>query len=275
MLLSICIPTFNRSKTIFRAIDSILKQTYKPYEIIVVDDGSTDGTKDLVINKYPSIKYFYLSNNGVSKARNKGVHESKGEWIAFLDSDDEWLPKKLQEQKKNLEQNPTTFISHTNEIWIRNGVRVNQMKKHQKFGGYIFDKCLEFCRMSPSSIMIHRKVFEDVGNFDEDLLVCEDYDLWIRVTSKYLVTYIDDLMIKKYGGHEDQLSKVKNGIEHFRIQSLEKILLSKILSEGQAEEVRKVLLRKLSIYLNGLKKRNKMEELLIVKKKILNWTITL
>jgi len=275
MKISVIIPTFNRSKTIFRAIDSILKQTYKPYEIIVVDDGSTDGTKDLVINKYPSIKYFYQSNNGVSKARNKGVHESKGEWIAFLDSDDEWLPKKLQEQKKNLEQNPTTFISHTNEIWIRNGVRVNQMKKHQKFGGYIFDKCLEFCRMSPSSIMIHRKVFEDVGNFDEDLLVCEDYDLWIRVTSKYLVTYIDDLMIKKYGGHEDQLSKVKNGIEHFRIQSLEKILLSKILSEGQAEEVRKVLLRKLSIYLNGLKKRNKMEELLIVKKKILNWTITL
>ncbi len=275
MKISVIIPTFNRSKTIFRAIDSILKQTYKPYEIIVVDDGSTDGTKDLVINKYPSIKYFYQSNNGVSKARNKGLHESKGEWIAFLDSDDEWLPKKLQEQKKNLEQNPTTFISHTNEIWIRNGVRVNQMKKHQKFGGYIFDKCLEFCRMSPSSIMIHRKVFEDVGNFDEDLLVCEDYDLWIRVTSKYLVTYIDDLMIKKYGGHEDQLSKVKNGIEHFRIQSLEKILLSKILSEGQAEEVRKVLLRKLSIYLNGLKKRNKMEELLIVKKKILNWTITL
>jgi glycosyltransferase involved in cell wall biosynthesis len=275
MKISVIIPTFNRSKTIFRAIDSILKQTYKPYEIIVVDDGSTDGTKDLVINKYPSIKYFYQSNNGVSKARNKGVHESKGEWIAFLDSDDEWLPEKLQEQKKNLEQNPTTFISHTNEIWIRNGVRVNQMKKHQKFGGYIFDKCLEFCRMSPSSIMIHRKVFEDVGNFDEDLLVCEDYDLWIRVTSKYLVTYIDDLMIKKYGGHEDQLSKVKNGIEHFRIQSLEKILLSKILSEGQAEEVRKVLLRKLSIYLNGLKKRNKMEELLIVKKKILNWTITL
>ena len=275
MKISVIIPTFNRSKTIFRAIDSILKQTYKPYEIIVVDDGSTDGTKNLVINKYPSIKYFYQSNNGVSKARNKGVHESKGEWIAFLDSDDEWLPKKLQEQKKNLEQNPTTFISHTNEIWIRNGVRVNQMKKHQKFGGYIFDKCLEFCRMSPSSIMIHRKVFEDVGNFDEDLLVCEDYDLWIRVTSKYLVTYIDDLMIKKYGGHEDQLSKVKNGIEHFRIQSLEKILLSKILSEGQAEEVRKVLLRKLSIYLNGLKKRNKMEELLIVKKKILNWTITL
>ena len=275
MKISVIIPTFNRSKTIFRAIDSILKQTYKPYEIIVVDDGSTDGTKNLVINKYPSIKYFYQSNNGVSKARNKGLHESKGEWIAFLDSDDEWLPKKLQEQKKNLEQNPTTFISHTNEIWIRNGVRVNQMKKHQKFGGYIFDKCLEFCRMSPSSIMIHRKVFEDVGNFDEDLLVCEDYDLWIRVTSKYLVTYIDDLMIKKYGGHEDQLSKVKNGIEHFRIQSLEKILLSKILSEGQAEEVRKVLLRKLSIYLNGLKKRNKMEELLIVKKKILNWTITL
>jgi GT2 family glycosyltransferase len=149
------------------------------------------------------------------------------------------------------------------------------MKKHQKYGGSIFDKCLEFCRISPSSVLIHKRVFDDVGNFDEDLMVCEDYDLWIRITSKYLVEFLDIPLIKKYGGHKDQLSKVKNGIENFRIQSLEKVLLSKILTKKQELNAKEVLLKKLSIYSNGLKKRNKLEELEHMKKKILNWTITL
>ena len=275
MKISVIIPTYNRFNSIGRALDSILDQTYKPHEIIIVDDGSTDGTRELIRDQYPSIKYFYQSRSGVSKARNKGIVESKAKWIAFLDSDDQWQPNKLEEQKNNLKQNPTILVSHTNEIWIRNGVRVNQMKKHQKYGGYIFDKCLDFCRMSPSSIMIHKQVFEDIGNFDEDLLVCEDYDLWIRVTSKFPVTYLDKPLIKKYGGHEDQLSKVKNGIEHFRIQSLEKILLSRMLTKEQKYDAKEVLLKKLFIYSNGLKKRNKLEELALVKKKILNWTITL
>ena len=275
MKISVIIPTYNRFNSIGRALDSILGQTYKPHEIIIVDDGSTDGTRELIRDQYPSIKYFYQSRSGVSKARNKGIVESKAKWIAFLDSDDQWQPNKLEEQKNNLRQNPTILVSHTNEIWIRNGVRVNQMKKHQKYGGYIFDKCLDFCRMSPSSIMIHKQVFEDIGYFDEDLLVCEDYDLWIRVTSKFPVTYLDKPLIKKYGGHEDQLSKVKNGIEHFRIQSLEKILLSRMLTKEQEYDAKEVLLKKLFIYSNGLKKRNKLEELALVKKKILNWTITL
>ena len=125
-----------------RAINSILKQTYKPYEIIIVDDGSTDETKHFIHDEYPTIKYFCQSRSGVSKARNRGIVESKGDWIAFLDSDDEWLPNKLEKQKENLKQNPTILVSHTNEIWIRNGVRVNQMKKHQKYGGqqYAVDK---------------------------------------------------------------------------------------------------------------------------------------
>ena len=275
MKISVIIPTFNRYKMIGRAINSILEQTYKPYEIIIVDDGSTDETKHLIHDEYPTIKYFCQSRSGVSKARNRGIVESKGDWIAFLDSDDEWLPNKLEKQKENLKQNPTILVSHTNETWIRNGVRVNQMKKHQKYGGYIFDKCLEFCRMSPSSIMIHRNVFEVIGNFDEDLSVCEDYDLWIRIASKYHVTYLETPFIKKYGGHKDQLSKVENGIEHFRIQSLEKILASKMLTKEQTTDAKEVLLKKLSIYSNGLKKRNKLEELALVKKKILNWTITL
>ena len=274
MNISVVIPSFNRKNTLSRSIDSVLKQTYKPSEIILVDDGSTDGTRGFILSSYPNIKYFFQPKKGVSSARNKGILESSSEWIAFLDSDDEWMPQKLEKQKNQLEKHPGTFISHTNEIWIRNGVRVNQMKKHQKYGGYIFDKCLDICRMSPSSVLIHKRVISDIGVFDETLQVCEDYDLWLRITSKYSVLFEKELLIIKYGGHKDQLSKVKEGIEQFRIQSLEKILTTNYLTKDQFTTTKNMLIRKLSIYSKGLEKRNKFDELALVKKKILNWTIT-
>ena len=274
MNISVVIPSFNRKNTLSRSIDSVLKQTYKPSEIIVVDDGSTDGTRGFILSSYPNIKYFFQPKKGVSSARNKGILESSSEWIAFLDSDDEWMPQKLEKQKKQLEKHSGIFISHTNEIWIRNGVRVNQMKKHQKYGGYIFDKCLDICRMSPSSVLIHKRVISDIGVFDETLQVCEDYDLWLRITSKYSVLFEKELLIIKYGGHKDQLSKVKEGIEQFRIQSLEKILTTNYLTKDQFTTTKNMLIRKLSIYSKGLEKRNKFDELALVKKKILNWTIT-
>jgi glycosyltransferase involved in cell wall biosynthesis len=272
---SVVIPCFNRKKTLSRSIDSVVNQTYKPSEIIIVDDGSTDGTRDFILNSYPNIKYFFQPKKGVSSARNKGIRESSSDWVAFLDSDDEWLPQKLEKQINQLGKYSEIFISHTNEIWIRNGVRVNQMKKHQKYGGYIFDKCLDICRISPSSVLIHKRVLKDVGVFDEALQVCEDYDLWLRITSKYSVLFERELLIVKYGGHKDQLSKVKEGIEQFRIQSLEKILALNHLTEDQFIMTKNMLARKLSIYAKGLEKRNKFDELALVKKKILNWTITL
>ena len=275
MNVSVVIPCFNRIKTLSRSIDSVVNQTYKPSEIIIVDDGSTDGTRDFIIKSYPNIKYFFQPKKGVSSARNKGIRESSSDWVAFLDSDDEWLPQKLEKQINQLGKHSEIFISHTNEIWIRNGVRVNQMKKHQKYGGYIFDKCLDICRISPSSVLIHKKVLKDVGVFDETLQVCEDYDLWLRITSKYSVLFEKELLIVKYGGHKDQLSKVKEGIEQFRIQSLEKILALNHLTEDQFIMTKNMLIRKLSIYSKGLEKRNKFDELALVKKKILNWTITL
>ena len=275
MNISVVIPCFNRKNTLSRSIDSVINQTYKPFEIIVVDDGSTDGTRDFILNSYPNIRYFFQPKKGVSSARNKGIRESSSNWIAFLDSDDEWLPQKLEKQKNQLEKHSGIFISHTNEIWIRNGVRVNQMKKHQKCGGYIFDKCLDICRMSPSSVLIHIRVLEDIGLFDEKLQVCEDYDLWLRISSKYSVLFEKELLIIKYGGHKDQLSKVKQGIEQYRIQSLEKILTLNHLTKDQFVLTKNMLIRKLSIYSKGLEKRNKFDELTLIKKKILNWTITM
>ncbi len=271
MKISVIIPTYNRKHTLSRSIGSVLSQTTKPLEIIVVDDGSTDGTRDWISAEYPTVKYIYQNNSGVSSARNNAIRNTRGEWIAFLDSDDEWLPNKLEQQINLIQDYPEYILCHSNEIWIRNGRRVNQMKKHKKFGGEVFEKCLDICRISPSSALIKKSILEKIGYFDESLEVCEDYDLWLRLTAKHKILFIDEPLIVKYGGHLDQLSKVNNGIEQFRIKSLEKILFSNCLSKSQKKITVKVLLHKLEIYVNGLKKRDKVEDLEVYKKKIQHW----
>ena len=273
MKISVIIPTYNRRHTLERAIDSVLSQTFKPFEIIIVDDGSEDGTRNWVQEAYPSIKYIYQSNNGVSSARNKGIISSRGSWIALLDSDDEWMPEKLEDQVIFINENPGSLFCHTNEIWIRNGVRVNQLKKHKKYGGDIFKYCLDMCRISPSSSLIKKEVFEDVGLFDESLTVCEDYDLWLRITANYTILFLDRPLIKKYGGHADQLSSVPEGIEQYRIQSLEKILSMSILDQDQFLSAKDMLIHKLKIYSQGLKKRNRSKEFISIEKKIEDWLI--
>jgi len=269
--ISVIIPTYNRRNTLSRAVESVLNQIYKPIEIIVVDDGSTDGTKEMFSEMYPLVRYIYQANSGVSSARNTGIKSASGDWIALLDSDDEWLPDKLDRQVKLLQDNAEIRFCHTNEIWIRNNVRINQKKKHQKYGGNIFNKCLDICRISPSSSLFHTSVIKDVGLFDESLDVCEDYDLWLRITAKYPILFLDQPLIKKFGGHSDQLSRVFGGIEQYRIRSLEKILTSKSLSGSQFEAAKDMLIHKLQIYAKGLKKRDKNTELHSVEKKIHDW----
>jgi len=256
--ISVVIPTFNRRQTIGRSIDSVLNQTLFPSEIIVVDDGSTDGTSDYIQSNFPSIKLLSQPNKGVSAARNMGIKSADANWIALLDSDDEWFSQKLEKQVLALSQNPDVKFCYTEEIWIRNGVRVNQMKKHQKYGGHIFNKCLDMCRISPSSVLFHRSILDDVGYFDKDQKVCEDYDLWLRITAKYPVLYIDESLIKKYGGHEDQLSKVKDGIESHRIKVLEKLIMQKFTSV-QKNAMLKMLIEKLTIFSIGAQKRGKIK----------------
>ena len=273
MKISVIIPTFNRKYVLHRAIESVANQTRPPIEIIVVDDGSTDGTKDWLANSFPSVKYIYQDNKGVSSSRNGGIEVSKGSWVSFLDSDDEWMPTKLEEQESYILENPEIKFCHTNEIWIRNGVRVNQMKKHQKYGGDIFEKCLDICRISPSSVLIKKDVFDEIGLFDESLRVCEDYDMWLRYTSRFPVLFLDRQLIIKYGGHSDQLSRVNSGIERYRIRSLEHLLNSHILSEVQSRHARDQLVIKLKIYAKGLEKRNRSDELDIVNEKIKNWSL--
>ena len=274
--ISIVIPTFNHAKFISKALESVINQTYKNWEAIIIDNNSTDDT-DKVINQYNDqrIKYLKINNNGIiAKSRNLGIREAKGEWIAFLDSDDEWIPEKLERQLSILRSDKEAVFCHTNEIWIRNGTRVNQMKKHEKYGGYIFEKCLDMCRISPSSSIIKKEVFDHIGYFDESLIVCEDYDLWLRIAAHYKVLFLDQPLIKKYGGHVDQLSRVEGGIEKYRIQSLEKILSSKSLNKSQFNSAKEILIKKLNIYANGVRKRKRVKELDQITERIQYWINT-
>ena len=271
MKISVVIPTFNRISLVARAIDSVLKQSLNPYEIIVVDDGSDDGTSEMIQNKYKSIKLIQQQNNGVSAARNNGIKHAKGDWIALLDSDDEWTEKKLENQVDRLIKTPEYDFCHTNEIWIRNGVRVNQRKKHEKYGGYIFDKCLDICRISPSSVLFRKNILDHVGWFDDQLPVCEDYDLWLRIPAEYRILFIDDPLIIKYGGHDDQLSHGVEGIEFFRIKSLENLLERSELSTDNRIFSIQMIIKKYNIYLNGLVKRKKQGEADQIKEKIKFW----
>ena len=238
-MISVIIPTYNRAHLLPRALDSILSQSCLPNEIIVVDDGSTDDTSVLMTSVYPEIVFIQQSNTGVSCTRNVGIKRASGDWIAFLDSDDEWFPEKLGVQMNALYKNPELKICHTNEIWIRNGTRVNPKKKHERFGGWIFQKCLPLCCISPSSVIIHKSIFDEAGLFDDSLLVCEDYDLWLRITARNPVLYIEKQLLRKYGGHNDQLSRKYWGMDRFRIKSLEKIIYSKELSESDENAAKK------------------------------------
>ncbi|MFC1809843.1 glycosyltransferase family 2 protein, partial [Candidatus Omnitrophota bacterium] len=257
--ISLIIPTFNRKDFLKKALDSVFEQTHLPDEIIVIDDGSQDGTAELV-SRFPKLKYHWQENKGVSAARNQGVQMSSYEWVCFLDVDDQWLPQKLEKQVEYHEKNPNILISQTEEIWIRKGARVNPMKKHKKFGGDIFIASLPLCLITPSSVMLNKKLFNEVGYFDETFPVCEDYDLWIRIAAQYAVGLIEEKLIVKYGGHDDQLSHKMPGMDCYRIMALEKMTASNCLDAYKRRELLKELERKCIIYAKGCSKHNKHDE---------------
>ena len=256
--ISVIVPTYNRKQVVRRALESIKKQTLQPSEVIVVDDGSTDGTFEMLESEYPEFKHFRQSHSGVSKARNLGLTFCENSrWVAFLDSDDEWKPGKLKKQAMWITRNPEYSICHCDEIWIRQGARVNPMKKHRKSGGWIYPSCLPLCVVSPSAVLIHSSVFAQVGEFDESLPVCEDYDLWLRISNQYRFGYIEEKLVVKHGGHDDQLSRAYPAMDQYRIVALDKILRHGNLDREARNLTLSVIVEKLNIYINGARKRNR------------------
>lgn len=256
--LGVVIPTFNRARTLGRALDSVFAQTLPPRQVIVVDDGSSDATAGLVA-AYPGANYLRQENRGVSAARNLGVSHCDCDWIALLDSDDEWLPGKLQVQFEALAENPGHRLIHGDEIWIRNGRRVNPARRHRKRGGWIFGHCLPLCVISPSAAVVEKSLLEEVGGFNEQLPACEDYDLWLRICCRYPVLHVDEPLLRKYGGHDDQLSRRHWGMDRFRVRALRDLLAGNGLNGEQREAAEATLREKCRILINGARKRGNLE----------------
>ncbi|MGA1863692.1 MAG: glycosyltransferase family 2 protein [bacterium] len=254
------ITTFNRANYLKQAIDSVLAQDYGMFELIVVDDGSTDDTASIVKGYGTQLKYIFQHNKGASAARNLGLEMAEGEYIAYLDSDDLWEPRKLSIQTRFLDQNTDFPLCYTQEIWYRKGVRVNPGYKHRKYSGHIFTKCLPLCIISPSSAMIRRKALEDLGGFDEVLPAAEDYDLWLRITAAQPVYFIPIPLIIKRGGHQDQLSRKVINLDKYRIHALVKILSRRTLSSENQWAAWQELSGKCRIYGNGCNKHGRSEE---------------
>jgi len=256
---SVIIPTYNRAGCLREAVDSVLAQKFRGFELIVVDDGSTDETPQLLREYGSSIRMLRQENRGVSAARNAGIAASRGELIAFLDSDDAWLPGKLARQVEFFRQNPEILICQTEELWVKNGRRVNPGQRHRKRGGMIFEPSLALCLVSPSAVMLRRELFEQVGLFDERLPACEDYDLWLRVSCRFPVGLIETPLIIKRGGHADQLSRAR-GLDRYRIESIAKLMTDGCLSAAQRVAAGAVLTLKCRLYAGGCRKRGRHAE---------------
>ncbi len=266
-MVSAIIVTHNRAAFLAEAIDSVLAQTYfqknpADWELVVVDDGSTDQTPDLVAayrETFPQVRFLRLEHGGVSRARNRGLEVAAGEFIAFLDSDDLWLKDKVQVQLSYLKAFPEARFCLTEEIWVRNGRRVNQRKRHQKYSGRVLEKVLPLCLLSLSSAMFRRQLFEEIGKFDESLPVCEDYDLGLKIALRYPYHFLPVPLIIKRGGHPDQLSKKYWGMDRWRVQALEKAL-ELATTEADRALIRAEIVRKCQVLVSGFLKRGSREE---------------
>ena len=259
---TVILPTWNREKWLKTSIESVLSQTFQDFELIVVDDASTDSTGKILESYSGKIRTILLPENlGVSAARNTAIVQSDSKWIAFLDSDDYWHAEKLEKQIKQTRLCPEYQIHFTDEIWIRNGIRVNPKYKHRKREGWIFKPSLALCLMAPSTALLHRELLERHGMFDDALPVCEDYDLWLRLTAYHPVVLLNEKLMTRHGGHSDQLSRKPWGIDRFRVQSLQKILSQENLRSGDRTAAIRMLRKKCEILIKGFRNRGNMKEI--------------
>lgn len=276
MLIDVILPTFNRVTVLERAIESVLKQKHQDFNLYVINDGSQDSTQELMerYQGHPKVHYLWQNNQGVSAARNLGIKSSSAPWLAFLDSDDEWLPHKLTKQIEFMRNEPNCRLIHSNEMWIRKGVRVNPPKKFDKSNDDIFHRSLEMCLISPSTVMIKRELCEEHGNFDEEFVVCEDYDLWLKILANEKVGFISDHLIKKYGGHEDQLSMRYPAMDYWRLRSLIRLYSREGLALDKKDLILQQINKKAPILLQGyLKHQNQTahQELTYLLKGLPGW----
>ena len=270
---AVVVPTFDRAHVLGRALASVAEQESAVAEVVVVDDGSTDDTLAVIDEWAPQLplRYLYQENAGPSAARNVGVATCRSRWICFLDSDDEWARAKLTLQLEASSERPEILVWHSDETWIRRGNQVLQRERHRKRGGHIYRDCLPLCVISPSAVMLDRETFLAAGGFDEALPVCEDYDLWLRLCRDHEVGFVDEPLVRKHGGHADQLSRKLPAMDRFRVRALEKALVSGTLDAGDWGATRAMTLEKLEILRSGALKRGLTEEAEAYEAKLAHW----
>ena len=262
---TVIIPTYNRGHLIGRALESVLGQTSLCSEILVIDDGSEDDTEQLVRTfrerAGTAIRYLRQENAGPAVARNLGIAEAGHELLAFLDSDDHWHARKLELQYELMKENEDFLISHTRERWLRRGVHLNQKRKHLPRHGDIFTHCLQLCAVGMSTTMVRKTLFDEVGMFATEFRCCEDYDMWLRVSSRHPFLLVDLPLTVKEGGRDDQVShQYRVGMDKLRISSILKLLKQESLDPEQRLAARKELVKKARIYGNGCLHHGKREE---------------
>lgn len=254
------IPTHDRADVLGRAVASVLGQTWTDFELFVVDDGSSDATASVLAEfDDPRLTGMHQENKGVSAARNLGIAASGGRYVALLDSDDYWMPDKLKKQIRFMAESGFA-ICQTEEIWIRNGQRVNPRFKHAKPAGWFLERSLELCLISPSCVMFTRELWRELGPFDERLPACEDYSLWLRVGARHPVGLVPEALTVKTGGHADQLSRRIIGLDLYRIYAMIDLLRSMALGGEQRIMVEAALRERVRLYAQGCIKHGKDEE---------------
>lgn len=270
---SVIIPTHNRAGGLLeRAIDSVLAQVDWPFELIVVDDGSSDATAALLASHGSQLQMVRQDNQGPAAARNRGIEAARYNLLAFLDSDDWWHPKKLARQAAAMANQPDYLISHTDEIWYRSGVLLNQKKKHARPHGEIFARCLPLCCVGMSTVMARRNFFAEVGFFDESFPCCEDYELWLRASMTLPFLKIDEALTCKEGGRPDQVSvRYRVGMDRFRIRALAKAANLPTCTTAQGKALAAEIIRKATIYAAGCLKHGRPAEASRYQRKIMQW----
>jgi hypothetical protein len=194
----------------------------------------------------------------VAAARNTGIDAASAPLIAFLDSDDLWMPAKLRRQLDFMIANPTCVFAQTEELWLRDGRRVNPGLRHRKRPGDIFNAALRTCLISPSAVIIRTAALRSMGGFDEHLAAAEDYDLWLRMLAMYEVGLLDERLVIRRAGHPGQLSVTVAAIDRYRIIALLKLLMSSDLPLARRAAVSEALAEKCWIYAQGLMRRGRV-----------------
>jgi len=199
-MVSVVIPTYNMGKYVTDAIESVMKQTHGNYEIIVVDDGSVDSTEEVLQGYKGRIRYIWQDNCGVAEARNRGIRAAKGEYVAFLDADDVWLPRKLEVQLSAFEKNGKcglvgcgySVCEYPEGRVLRSIIRGNYPSQESLLSAMYICQLVPGCS---SGAVIRRVCFEEVGVFDPSIRIGEDWDMWLRIMSVYSAYFVEEILV--------------------------------------------------------------------------------